>query len=90
MNLQKFASGFLLLVAPFVYGQTQTFTPEKLWELKRINGGSVSHDQTSVLYSSSVYDMESNSGKSENFIYDLKKGTSEKIAKEFDKISAVR
>nr|WP_299204560.1 S9 family peptidase [uncultured Brumimicrobium sp.] len=90
MNLQKLASGFLLLVAPFVYGQNQTFTPEKLWELKRINGGSVSPDHSSVLYSSSVYDMDKNNGKSDHYIYDLKKGNSELITGELAKIGAIR
>ena len=57
MNLQKFTIGLMLLVTPFVFGQKQSFTPEKLWELKRISGGSVSSDNANVLYRSSVYDV---------------------------------
>lgn len=90
MNLQKFASVILLLVAPLVYGQKQSFTPEKLWDLKRISGGSVSPDNASVLYTSSVYDMENNSGKGDTYVFDLKKGESEIITGENAKISGIR
>lgn len=90
MNLQKFTSGLLLLVAPLVYGQTPSFTPEKLWDLKRISGGSVSPDHSSVLYRSSVYDIKNNSGNGDYYIFDLKKGESEKITGEKAEISGMR
>jgi len=90
MNLQKFTSGLLLLVAPFIYGQSQSFTPEKLWDLKRISGGDVSPDQSRVLYSSSVYDIDENSSNSDYYIYDLKKGESKKITGEVATIGGLR
>src|SRR5690554_462925 len=90
MNLRKFASISLLLVAPLIHAQKQTFTPEKLWELKRISGGSVSPDGENVLYTSSVYDMENNNGETETYVFDLKKGKSELITGENARISRLR
>ncbi|PWH85499.1 S9 family peptidase [Brumimicrobium oceani] len=89
MNLQKITSGLLLLVAPFVFGQQQNFTPEKLWELKRLSGGNVSPDKSNVLFKSSVYEMDKNSGKSEYHIYNLKKKSHEKITGENAKIKGL-
>ncbi|MTI32696.1 S9 family peptidase [Cytophagales bacterium RKSG123] len=54
-------------------------TPEKLWELGRVNGGIVSPDGKSVLYGVANYDLSSNSGKNALFVKSLKDGSTTQI-----------
>lgn len=73
-----------------VYAQSQSFTPEALWKLKRLNFGGISSDESQVLYQSTVYDIEGNKGTSSFHVYNLKDKTSKKITGENKKIKQLR
>lgn len=60
-----------LLVAMQLLGQG-VMTPEKLWELNRLSGGTLSPSEQLLLYSSKSFDIKSNSGNGDLFVYDLK------------------
>lgn len=51
-------------------------SPDILWKLKRLNGGTVSPDGRYVLYEVKTYDVVLNKGNNELFVYDLKKNKS--------------
>lgn len=65
----------LLLIGICLFGlpsfAQEIFTPEKLWELNRIDGGTLSPDKKNLLYSSTSFKMSENKGNSELFLYDL-------------------
>jgi dipeptidyl aminopeptidase/acylaminoacyl peptidase len=64
----------LLFIVFFVLvsGKAQnTLTPEKLWEMKRISGGSVSPDGRFLLFSQRVFDVANNKGNTDLFVIDL-------------------
>jgi dipeptidyl aminopeptidase/acylaminoacyl peptidase len=64
-----------LLTIVFSYSFTQnTFTPEIMWKLKRLNGGIVSPNGQFVLYNLKSYDVTTNKGNNDLYLYDLKKG----------------
>lgn len=90
MNLRKLTSSLLLIIVPMVYAQSQSFTPEDLWKLKRLNFTGISPDESQVLYQSTVYDIEENKGESTYYIYNLNENKNKKIAEDFDKIKQLR
>ena len=47
-------------------------TPEKLWELKRISGSSISPDGNFLLFSQKTYSIEQNSGNADLYVINLK------------------
>ncbi len=54
-------------------------TPEKLWEIQRVNGGTFSPDGKYVLYTQTAYDLEKNKGNSDIYIYSVESKTSEQL-----------
>jgi len=48
-------------------------TPELMWKLKRVSGGSISNDGRYVLFDVKSYEMETNKGNNEIYLYDIKK-----------------
>lgn len=51
-----------------------TLTPELLWTLRRVSGGSVSPDGNYLLYSQRTFDMAANKGNTDLFVVELKSG----------------
>jgi dipeptidyl aminopeptidase/acylaminoacyl peptidase len=71
-----------LLAIVFSYSFTQnTFTPEIMWKLKRLQGGIVSPNGQFILYNLKTYDVTSNKGNNDLFLYDLKKGKVTQLTK---------
>lgn len=66
---------FLLIVgflSTTIYAQKQQqFTPEILWKLKRLGGGSVSPDEKLVLYATTEYEVDENKGKTNYYLLNL-------------------
>ena len=75
---------FLLLISVFTFNlliaEDYTFTPEKLWKLKRLGGGSVSPSEDFILYNLTSYDVDKNSGSTEYYIYSLDNGESKTLS----------
>jgi dipeptidyl aminopeptidase/acylaminoacyl peptidase len=63
-------SFFLLLLTCNVYAQV-TLTPEMLWDFKRISGGQVSPDGKFVLYGQRSFDLASNKGNTDLYLFEL-------------------
>lgn len=63
---------FCFAIAHFAFTQT-ILTPELMWKLKRLSGGSLSNDGRYVLFNLKSYDVSTNKGNNEIFVYDLKK-----------------
>ena len=61
-----------LILSCFTMAQ-KVLTPELMWKLKRVNGGSISSDGRYVLFEVKSYEMETNKGNNEIFVYDIKK-----------------
>lgn len=61
----------LVTISTAIFGQN-TLTPEKLWEIKRISGGNVSPDGQYVLFSQKTYDISTNKGNSDLYIFHVK------------------
>jgi len=69
--------GILLLSC---WSQAQNvLTPELLWQLKRVSGGTVSPDGNFLLYSQRTFNMSENSGNTDLFVIDLKTGKNQQI-----------
>jgi dipeptidyl aminopeptidase/acylaminoacyl peptidase len=49
-----------------------TLTPEILWSMRRVSGGTVSPDGNYLLYSQRTFDMAANKGNTDLFVIDLK------------------
>ncbi len=90
MNLQKLTSVILLVIAPIVYVQSQTFTPEDLWKLKRLNFGGVSSDSLQIMYSSTEYDVDKNKGKSRTYVFNLDTKKSSALTGVLEKVGQLR
>jgi len=54
-------------------------TPELLWKLNRLSGAKVSPDASTVLYTSTTYDMKSNKGNTDVFTISVNGGDPTKI-----------
>lgn len=52
----------------------QVLTPELLWKLRRVSGGSVSPDGNYLLFAQRVFDMTENKGNTDLFVVELKSG----------------
>lgn len=61
--------GISLLCLPFQ--AQETFSPEKLWELNRLGGGDLSPDKKNILYTLSNYDIPSNKGNTDLYVYNF-------------------
>jgi Tol biopolymer transport system component len=74
-----------LLLAGAIHLQlaAQVLTPEMLWTLKRVSPAGLSNDGTSVLFSSSVYDLSTNSRTSQRYIIPIAGGEG-KLVTSFD------
>ena len=70
-------AGFVLL-AHFCSSQ-ELLTPELLWKMDRISGGTVSPDGQFLLYSQRSYDLEANKGNTDLFVLDLKRNKTRQI-----------
>jgi dipeptidyl aminopeptidase/acylaminoacyl peptidase len=70
-------AGFVLL-AHFCSSQ-ELLTPELLWKMNRISGGTVSPDGQFLLYSQRSYDLEANKGNTDLFVLDLKRNKTRQI-----------
>lgn len=49
-------------------------TPELLWKLRRVSGGTISPDGNYLLYAQRVFDMSENKGNTDLFVIELKSG----------------
>lgn len=56
-----------------------TLTPEILWQLKRVSGGTVSPDGHYLLYSQRTFDMAANKGNTDLFVVDLRTNKSKQL-----------
>ena len=65
---------FLILSGLCLSATAQTMTPEKLWELKRISPIGLTTNGEQVIYSSSSYDINSNTSSAKTFVLSLKGG----------------
>ncbi len=54
-------------------------SPEVLWQLKRLSGGRVSPDKKKILFEVRTFSIEKNSGNTDIFVYDIKKGKYKQI-----------
>ena len=70
---------FFLLPCLLLFSQQDTFTPETLWKLKRLNGCAVSPDESKVIYTVSHYDIIKNSSETDVYILDIESRKSKKI-----------
>jgi len=60
-------------------GQQEVFSPESLWDLKRLSGTSISPDGNFVLYTLTQYDLEKNSGATDVFVYNLNEKKNQRV-----------
>ena len=56
-----------------------TLTPEILWQLKRVSGGTVSPDGQYLIYSQRTFDMAANKGNTDLFVVDLRTNKSKQL-----------
>jgi len=73
----------ILLLAAFLPGfafAQDVLTPELLWKLGRVSGGSVSPDGKNILYGVSYCDMEANKSNRDLYIIPVSGGEPKKIA----------
>ncbi|MBW7867203.1 MAG: S9 family peptidase [Brumimicrobium sp.] len=80
---------FILMTA-YSFGQKTAFSPSDLWKLDRIGGGSVSPDNSTLLYSVTKYDVGENKGSSSYFTYNLKNGKNETLSGEVSKLKGIQ
>ena len=69
---------FILLNLTFCLSQN-VLTPELLWKLRRISGGTVSPNGKYLLYTQRVFNMADNKGNTDLFVVDLKSGGSKQL-----------
>ena len=71
---------FFLVIGFSFYSFSQAvLTPELLWKLNRVSGGTVSPDGNYLLYSQRSFDMAANKGNTDLFVIDLKNNQSKQI-----------
>ncbi|WP_081212263.1 S9 family peptidase [Salegentibacter sediminis] len=76
---------FLILSGFCLSAKAQTITPEKLWELERVSPIGLTDDGEQVIFSSSSYDINTNTSNSKTFVLSLKGGEPTQI-KSYDSI----
>lgn len=69
----KVAIGLYFFLISFSSMSQNVLTPELMWKLKRVSGGSISNDGRYVLFDVKSYEMETNKGNNEIYLYDIKK-----------------
>ena len=69
---------FILFLSINLFGQN-VFTPELLFNLKRLNSAKISPDGSKFLLEIRSYSISENKGNTDLFIYDIKKGKSVQI-----------
>jgi len=69
MKVFSILSAFLITLS--FYAQN-VLTPELLWKLNRVSGGSVSPDGNYLLYSQRTFNMAENKGNTDLYVIDLK------------------
>jgi len=74
----------------FAVAQQPRLTPELLWQLGRLEGGTLSHDGQSVAYVVRRYDLAKNSGKSELHVVSLADGQDRTLLSDQTSISSVQ
>lgn len=72
---------FSILFIGFTFFLTaqNVLTPELLWKLKRVSGGTVSPDGKFLLYSQRTFDMDANKGNTDLYVIDLKSKKTQQI-----------
>ncbi len=70
--MKVFIGIFFILVSFFTIAQN-VLTPELMWKLKRVSGGSLSPDGKLILFDVKSYDLAANKGNNELYIYDIRK-----------------
>lgn len=75
----KVLFSFLLIGFSFAVIAQNTLTPELLWKLNRVSGGTVSPDGNYLLYSQRSFDMAENKGNTDLFVIDLKSNKIQQI-----------
>ena len=65
MNLKHAA---LALVAPLLMNAQEVMTPETLWQMRRISTQGVSPDYSSVIYTTSQTNLETEKSEHKNFL----------------------
>lgn len=71
--MRYFLLAFVTLTFLNTWSQ-QVLTPELLWKLRRVSGGSVSPDGNYLLFAQRVFDMTENKGNTDLFVVELKSG----------------
>lgn len=69
--MKVLCSLFFIVLAQLNFAQG-TLTPEILWSMRRVSGGTVSPDGNYLLYSQRTFDMAANKGNTDLFVIDLK------------------
>ena len=69
MKVFSILSAFLITLS---LNAQNVLTPELLWKLNRVSGGTVSPDGNYLLYSQRTFNMAENKGNTELFVIDLK------------------
>ena len=75
----KIVLGFAFLLGSLFTMAQNVLTPELMWKLKRLSGGSLSPDGKLVLFDLRSYDMAANKGNNELYVYDVKKEKAKQI-----------
>ena len=75
----KIALGFALTLSAFFTMAQNVLTPELMWKLKRLSGGSLSPDGKLVLFDLRTYDLAANKGNNELYVYDVRKEKAKQI-----------
>ena len=70
--MKRFVSIIFLFVTFFTISQ-KVLTPELMWQLKRVSGGTLSPDGKLILFDLRSYNMQANKGNTDIYIYDIRK-----------------
>ncbi|MFN5148895.1 MAG: prolyl oligopeptidase family serine peptidase [Flavobacteriia bacterium] len=68
----KVLSSILFVALSLTTFSQGVLTPELLWKLRRLSGGTVSPDGSMVLFSQRVFSMDENKGNTDLFVLDVK------------------
>ena len=80
MKLKQIILFFLIgMISISLSAQNGVLTPEKLWQLERIGGVSVSPDGSKIAYSVTAYELEANSGNTDLYLLDENAESSKRI-----------
>ena len=75
----KIIVSLLFSTISFLTMAQNVLTPELMWQLKRVSGGSISSDGRYVLFDMKEYEMATNKGNNEIFVYDIKRDRVRKL-----------